>query len=61
MERKINQQPLPFDQSVADRIQSLLARCERLTRGSDLHTTFDAKGQREAAAIANRDRENNRG
>jgi hypothetical protein len=52
-----SQRTLNFDQTVRDRIESLLARCDQLRRGSDLrHVTFDERGEREARAVAERDR-----
>jgi hypothetical protein len=53
------QRPLQFEQRVDDKIESLLARCDRLQRGSDLHVLFDDRGEREAKEIARRDQENN--
>ena len=56
----MTQKQINFDQTVRDRIESLLARCDAIKRGSDLkHTRFDARGQREAAEIARRDQEKN--
>ena len=52
----MTQQQLDFDQTVRDRIESLLARCARLHQASDLHVMFDAKGEHHARAVAERDR-----
>jgi hypothetical protein len=41
-----------FDDTVASKIELLLARCEGVRRGSDLHVLFDERGEREARAIA---------
>lgn len=56
----MTQTTIQFEHRVNDRIAALLARCEKLTRGSDLHTTFNAAGQRHAEAIAAADRVANR-
>lgn len=54
----MTQQQLNFDERVADRIQSLLARCDQLRRGSDMKSTyFDERGEREARRVAERDRQ----
>ena len=50
-----------LDERVNDRIAALLARVEGVKRGSDLHTRFDARGQREAQAIARADQERQNG
>ena len=45
-----------FDDTVASRIEALLAKCDQLRRGSDLrHVVFDRDGEREARRIAERD------
>lgn len=51
----VKQQQLQFEQRVDDRIEALLARCDRLQRGSDLHVLFDERGEREARRIADHD------
>jgi hypothetical protein len=53
----MNQRDLPFDQTVADRIHALLARCEQLRRGTTIArpTRFNREGQQHAEAIAQRD------
>jgi hypothetical protein len=48
--------------NVATRIDQLLARCDRLTRGSDMRsTTFDARGAAHAQSVATRDQERSNG
>lgn len=44
----------PIADSVADRLEALLARVAGVRRGSDIGrpTTFDVRGQRHAAAVA---------
>lgn len=49
----MTQRRLNFDQTVRDRIESLLARVDGVRRGSDMrHVHFDDKGEREAQRIA---------
>jgi hypothetical protein len=57
--RGMTKQQLQFEQRVDDKIDALLARCDRLLRGSDLHVMFDAQGEAAARAIAECDQENN--
>lgn len=47
-----------LNESVRDRIESLLARCDAIKRGSDIGrpTYFDCDGERHARAVAERDR-----
>lgn len=46
-----------FDDTVASRIEALLARCDqlRLARDIDRPTTFNAAGERHARSVAERD------
>lgn len=54
----MTQQQLNFDERVADRIEALLARCDRLRRGSDLRPVlFDERGEAHAAAVAKQEAE----
>lgn len=48
-----------FDDNVANRIEALLARCDRIRKGSDLArpTRFDARGEQHAQRIAAADRQ----
>ena len=50
----MKQTTIEFEQRVDDRIQSLLARCDAVRRGSEVSrpTTFDAAGQRHAERVA---------
>jgi hypothetical protein len=48
-----------LEESVADRIEALLARCEGVRRGSDLPVLFDARGEAAAQAIAAADKAKN--
>lgn len=49
--------PRPLGESVADRIEALLARCDRIRRGSECQrpTRFNAAGERHARAVAAQD------
>ena len=55
------QTTINFDQTVRDRIESLLARVDGARRGSaiDRPHIFNADGERHAQRIAQRDQENN--
>ena len=48
-----------FDDAVASRIEALLARCDRVRRGSEIDrpTRFDEQGQQHANQVAARDRQ----
>jgi hypothetical protein len=56
------QQALPCDQTVADKIQALLARCAQLRRGAalDRPTYFDRAVELHANSIATRDSQRGR-
>lgn len=41
-----------FDDDVSQKIQSLLERCNKIRRASDLPTGFDERGERHARRIA---------
>lgn len=46
----------PGDESVADRIEALLARCDGVRRGSALRpVVFNEQGERHANEVARRD------
>ena len=55
----MTQQQLNFDANVRDGIESLLARCDRIHRGSEISRphVFDDAGQRHAASVAAKDRD----
>lgn len=53
--QSMTQKTIVFDNDTASKIERLLARCDRIKRGSDLKHVFDARGQREAEAIAERE------
>lgn len=52
-----------FDDTVASRIEALLAKCDRIRRGVDIDRPhmFDTAGEKHANHVAQRDQENNRG
>lgn len=52
-----------FDETVASRIEALLARCDRIRLASDLDrpTRFDERGEAHARQVAQRDKENHFG
>lgn len=48
-----------FDETVSSRIEALLARCDRIRRGSEINRPvyFGARGEQHANRVAARDRQ----
>ena len=53
----MEKQQLTFSNGVASRVERLLARCDRIRRGTEIDrpTTFDRAGEAHAREIARKD------